>query len=74
MEKFKTKKEFEEFANDKLMFEKDSAIKLFYQNDYGVYNDSVECIYSCQEPYYDYAYYYDAKKDIIIVSSYYVGD
>ncbi len=74
MEKFKTKKEFEEFANDKLMFEEDEAIKLFYQNDYSVFNESVKCIYSCQEPYYDYAYYYDAKKDIIIVSSYYVCD
>lgn len=74
MEKFKTKKEFEEFANDKLMFETESAIKLFYQNDYSVFNASVECIYSCQEPFYDYAYYYDAKKGIIIVSSYYVGD
>lgn len=56
------------------MFESDEAIKLFYQNNYSVYNDSVECIFFCQEPFYDYAYYYDAKKDIIIVSSYYVGD
>lgn len=74
MEKFKTKKEFEAFANDKLMFEEESAIKLFYQNDYSIFKESVELVFFYQEVFYDYCCYYDVKKDIIIVSSYYVGD
>lgn len=74
MTKFTTMKDFEAFSQDKTIINEDKAIVELYGNNYKTYKDSVTEIFYYQAPYYDYAYYYDESKGIIIEHSYYVGD
>lgn len=74
MTKFTTMKDFEAFSQDKTIIDEDKAIVELYGNNYKTYKDSVTEIFYYQAPYYDYAYYYDESKGIIIEHSYYVGD
>ena len=67
-------KDFEAFSQDKTIIDEDKAIVELYGNNYKTYKDSVTEIFYYQAPYYDYAYYYDESKGIIIEHSYYVGD
>lgn len=71
MEKFKTKKEFYEFANDKMLVDIGTAVKWFYENDYNVFNESVEEVGGFFEivrnEIMEYTFYYDTqKKDVLI--------
>lgn len=74
MTKFTTMKDFEAFSQDKTIIDEDKAIVELYGNNYKTYKDSVTEIFYYQAPYYDYAYYYDESKGIIIEHSYYIGD
>lgn len=74
MTKFTTMKDFVAFSQDKTIIDEDKAIVELYGNNYKTYKDSVTEIFYYQAPYYDYAYYYDESKGIIIEHSYYVGD
>lgn len=74
MTKFTAMKDFEAFSQDKTIIDEDKAIVELYGNNYKTYKDSVTEIFYYQAPYYDYAYYYDESKGIIIEHSYYVGD
>ena len=74
MIKFKSMKDFESFSQGKTIINEDKAIKEFYGNNYKTYKDSVTEIFYNQAPYYDYTYYYDESKNIIVEHSYYVED
>lgn len=74
MTKFTTMKDFEAFSQDKTIIDEDKAIVELYGNNYKAYKDSVTEIFYYQAPYYDYVYYYDESKGVIIEHSYCVGD
>lgn len=69
-----TKQEFINFSKSKKIYDEDEAIKLFYDNKYKLFCDSVKSIYAEMTAYHDIIYYYDSEKGIIIEHSYYIGD